>query len=111
MPKKSLIDFLVLLKSDRTRFATYDTRNLAQFIFHAQNEGFEFTKADIDQVIGKLEVDAVTVKDHEEFGASSALWHDMWGCRRLDYLINRLLPRFTDSELAAVSTDDTQEWS
>ena len=111
MPRKSFVDFLILLKSDHTRSATYDTRNLAQFIFHAQNEGFEFTKADVDQVVGKLEVDAITVKDNEEFGANSALWHDMWGCRRLDYLINRLLPRFTDGELAALSTDDTREWS
>lgn len=111
MPRKSFIDFLIFLKSDHARFAAYDTRNLAQFIFHAQNEGFEFTKDDIDQVIGKLEVDAITVKDNESFGANSALWHDMWGCRRLDYLINRLLPRFTDSELATISSDDTREWS
>lgn len=111
MATKSFVDFLISLKSDRVRFATYDTRNLAQFIFHAQTEGFDFTKADVDQVIGKLEVDAVTLKDNEEFGANSALWHDMWGCRRLDYLINRLLPRFTDSELAALSTDETREWS
>jgi hypothetical protein len=111
MARKSFVDFLIFLKSDPTRSATYDTHNLAQFIFHAQNEGFEFTKADIDQVVGKLEVDAVTVKDGEEFGANSALWRDMWGCRRLDYLINRLLPRFTDSELAALSTEDMREWS
>jgi hypothetical protein len=111
MPKKSFVDFLILLKSDPARSATYDTRNLAQFIFHAQNEGFKFTKSDADEVIGKLEVDAVTVKDNEEFGANSALWHDMWGCRRLDYLVNRLLPRFTDSELAALGADDMREVS
>jgi len=111
MPRKSFVDFLALLKSDHTRFSPYDTRNLAQFMFHARNEGYEFTKADVDQVIGKLEVEAITVKDKEEFNANSALWHDMWGCRRLDYLINRLLPRFTDSELAALIADDTQEWS
>lgn len=111
MARKSFVDYLILLRSDQTKSAAYDTRSLAQFMFHAQNEGFEFTKDDIDQVIGKLEVDAVTVKDNEEFGANSALWKDMWGCRRLDYLVNRLLPRFTDSELAALSTDDMKEWS
>jgi hypothetical protein len=111
MPKQSFIDFLTLLKSDQARFEAYNTRNLAQFLFHARNEGYDFTKAEVDQVIGKLEVDAVTIKDNQEFGANSALWHDMWGCRRLDYLVNRLLPKFTDSELAAVSADDTQEWS
>jgi hypothetical protein len=111
MPTKSFVDFLIVLKSDPAKSAIYDTRNLAQFIFHARNEGFDFTKADVDRVVGELEVDAITVKDNEEFGANSALWHDMWGCRRLDYLIDRLLPRFTDSELAALGTDETGEWS
>jgi hypothetical protein len=111
MSRKSFIEFLLSLKSDHTRFAAYDARDLAQFMFHARNEGFQFTKADIDQVTGDLEFQAVSVKDGEPFGADSALWRDMWGRRRVDYLINRLLPRFTDDEVATLGSDDAGERS
>jgi hypothetical protein len=117
MSRKSFIEFLLLLKSDQAKFAAYDARNLAQFQFHAQNEGFLFTKADVDQVIGQLEFQAISAKDADQFGADSALWRDMWGRRRVDYLINRLLPRFTADELAALGSEDSEdaedaeEWS
>jgi hypothetical protein len=103
--EKSFIDFLLSLQSDSARFSAYDGRNLDQLTFHAQNEGFRFTKSDIGQVVGALEFQAVSVKDHQQFGAESGLWRDMWGCRRLDYLVNRLLPRFSADELSVVGSD------
>lgn len=106
MSEKSFIDFLRGLQSDPARFTAYDGRNLDQLTFHAQNEGFRFTKSDIGQVVGALEFQAVSVKDNEQFGADSGLWRDMWGCRRLDYLVNRLLPRFSADELSGIGTGD-----
>jgi hypothetical protein len=103
--EKSFIDFLHSLQSDPVRFSAYDGRNLDQLAFHAQNEGFQFTKSDIGQVIGALEFQAVSAKDNEQFGAESGLWRDMWGCRRLDYLVNRLLPRFSAEELSVIGSD------
>lgn len=105
MSEKSFIDFLRSLQSDSARFGAYDGRNLDQLTFHAQNEGFQFTRSDIGRVIGTLEFQAVSVKDNEPFGAQSGLWRDMWGCRRLDYLVNRLLPRFSAEELSASGSD------
>lgn len=106
MSRKNFVDFLLLLKSDPAKLAVYDTRNLAQFSFHAHNEGFQFSKADIDEVVGELEFKAISAKDNEAVGADSSLWRDMWGRRRVDYLINKLMPRFTGEELAALGSDD-----
>jgi hypothetical protein len=103
--EKSFIDFLHSLQSDSVRLREYDGRNLDQLTFHAQNEGFQFTRSDIGQVIGALEYQAVSVKDNQQFGAESGLWRDMWGCRRLDYLVNRLLPRFSAEELSVIGSD------
>ena len=103
--EKSFIDFLRSLQPDSARFEAYDGRNLDQLAFHAKNEGFQFTKSDIGQVIGTLEFQAVSAKDNEQFGAESGLWRDMWGCRRLDYLVNRLLPRFSAEELSVIASD------
>jgi hypothetical protein len=92
--------FLRALRDDPELLARYDQRNLAQLLFHAKNDGFDFAAADAEEVIGRLEYDVITQQDGEPVDGSSRLWQDMWGRRYLRYLVDHVVRRYTDVELA-----------
>jgi len=68
--------------------ASYGPRNLPQLVFHAKNDGYDFTA------------------DGDAFDGSSRLWREMWGRFHLDYLVECCVSRHTDAELRALVTGD-----
>ena len=43
MSERSFVDFLSALSGDAAMLARYNHRNLPQLLFHARNDGFDFT--------------------------------------------------------------------
>jgi hypothetical protein len=97
------IRFLTVAGSDPEMLARYEGLNLPRLLFHAKNEGYQFTAADAHAVVGRLEFTAVTEKDHEPFDGNSGLWVQMWGQRYLTYIVDRVMSRFDGNELMALS--------
>jgi hypothetical protein len=79
--------------------AGYNQRNLSQLLFHAKNEGFDFTAEEMAEVRGKLEANVILIKDKDPYDGDSQLWREMWGRYHLEYLINHVMKRHTDEEL------------
>ena len=66
--------------------ARYNPRDLTQLVFHARNDGFDFTAEDVADVVGALEASVIVAKDGDPFDATSRLWRRMWGGYHLEYL-------------------------
>jgi hypothetical protein len=101
MSQASFVDFLRACREDARLLNRYDRRDLAQLLFHARNDGYDFTVEDAEAVIGALEYDLITNRDGEPFDGSSRLWRHMWGMRYLGYLVAHVVSRYTDAELLA----------
>lgn len=99
MSQASFLEFLLAARDSPALLARYNRRNLAQLLFHAKNDGFDFTAEEMAAVRAKLEINVITVKDAEPYGASSQLWITMWGKPHLEYLIDHVTRRHTDEEL------------
>jgi len=100
--RKSFLEFLLAARDQpgvRTRYAP---RNLTQLVFHARNEGFDFTVEDVANVVAALEANVVVVKDGDPFDGTSRLWRRMWGAYHLDYMIDSVVRRHTDAELGSL---------
>jgi Nif11 domain len=102
MSQAGFVRFLRAVRDDPELLGRYDGRNLAQALFHAKNDGFDFSAADAEEVIARLEYDLVTERDGQPFDGASRLWHDMWGRRYLGYLVEHVVRRYPDAELAPV---------
>jgi hypothetical protein len=102
MSQQSFVQFLVALRDNPAMLARYDGRNLAQLQFHAKNEGYDFTPAEMGDVVGKLEAGTILNKDKDPFDGTSGLWRRMWGRRHLGYLVDHTVKRHTDDELRAM---------
>jgi hypothetical protein len=102
MSQKSCLEFLVALRDNQALLARYGGRDLPQLLFHARNEGFDFTAGDVADVVGALEANVIVAKDEESFSGSSRLWRQMWGRTHLDYVIEHVVRRHSDAELWAV---------
>ncbi|MDX3107251.1 hypothetical protein [Nonomuraea angiospora] len=100
MAEAEFVRFLEAARSDPGLLARYSPMDLPRVLFHARNDGFGFTEADAERVIGRLEADVVIHKDKEPFDGSSALWRHMWGMRYLDYLVDHVVARYSPEELA-----------
>ncbi|WP_449062742.1 hypothetical protein [Planomonospora algeriensis] len=72
---------------------------MAQLLFHAKNEGFDFDGDDVSAVVSKLEIGVIADKDGEAVDGGSSLWRAMWGRLHLDYLIDHVVSRYSDDEL------------
>ncbi|HET9516457.1 MAG TPA: Nif11-like leader peptide family natural product precursor [Actinoplanes sp.] len=103
MSRQSVLAFLRAARDDRALCARYTARDLTQLVFHARNEGFDFTADELADVVGALEANVILAKDGEQFGAGSGLWRRMWGERHLTYLIESVVRRHGDDELDAVA--------
>lgn len=99
MSQESFMKFLLAVRGSAALLARYNQRNLSQLLFHAKNEGFEFTAEDMAEVIGKLEANVILNKDQDPFDGTSRLWREMWGRYHLEYLVNQVVRRHTDEEL------------
>lgn len=99
MSQQNFLKFILANRENIAMLTLYSPRNLSQLLFHAKNEGFEFTLEDIGDVIGKLEADVILKKDGDPFDGSSRLWRQMWGEYYLEYIVNHLVGRYTDQEL------------
>jgi hypothetical protein len=107
MSRKSFLEFLVAARDSPAMLARYDQRNLPQMLFHARNDGYDFTVDEVSAVIGSLEESVIVHKDDDPFDGTSRLWRHMWGRRHLAYVIDSVLCRHTDAELAALADHGT----
>lgn len=102
MSQQRFLDLLLAARENPELLARFDRRNLAQLLFHAKNEGYDFTAEDVANVAGQLEASVILNKDHDPFDATSGLWRRMWGSRHLGYLVEHVVRRHTDDELRAL---------
>jgi hypothetical protein len=102
MSQKSFLEFLIAARDSAAMRARYNQRNLAQLLFHARNDGFEFTAEDVENVAGALEASVIVTKDRDPFDGTSRLWRQMWGAYHLEYLIDSVVRRHTDAELWSI---------
>jgi hypothetical protein len=100
MSGQGFVDFLKDLRDDPRALDRYRRRDAGQLLFHARNEGYDFTAEDVASVMGPMEWVVVTEKDRQAMDGSSALWRRMWGKTHLDYFVEDVVGRFTDDELA-----------
>jgi hypothetical protein len=100
--RKSVVEFLRATRDDPALRARYERRNLTQLVFHARNDGFDFTADDLAGVVGALEANVIVAKDGDPFDASSRLWRRMWGGYHLTYLVDAVVRRHTDDELSSI---------
>lgn len=99
MSQESFMQFLTAVHDDSALLTRYNQRNLSQVLFHAKNEGFDFTAEDMAEVAGKLEASVILNKDRDSFDGTSRLWRHMWGTCHLEYLVKHVVERHTDEEL------------
>lgn len=99
MSRGGFVDFLVAVRDDPAMRARYDPRDLTRLVFHARNDGFDFTAEDVASVVGALEANVIVAKDADAFDATSRLWRRMWGAYHLQYLVDSVVARHTDEEL------------
>jgi hypothetical protein len=105
MSQKSVLEFLVAARDSTATRSRYSQRNLAQLLFHARNEGFDFTAGDVSSVAGALEANVIRKLDADPFDGTSRLWRQMWGVHHLEYLVEHVVRRHTDAELWSVLND------
>jgi hypothetical protein len=102
MSVKRVAEFLREVRDNAAMLARYNDRNLSELLFHARNEGFDFTAADLAEVVGTLEASVIVTKDHDPFDATSRLWRQMWGRCHLEYLVDHVVRRHSDEELQSL---------
>ena len=102
MSQESFLKFLLAARGGPAMLARYNPRNLSQLLFHAKNDGFDFTAADGAEVVGKLEANVILNKNRDAFDGTSRLWREMWGQYHLEYLIHHVVERHTDEELRSI---------
>lgn len=102
MSQESFLRFLSTARESTAVLTSYNQRNLSQLLFHAKNDGFDFTAAEVAEVVGKLEANVILTKDRDPFDGNSRLWREMWGKCHLEYLVNHVVNRHTDEELRSL---------
>jgi len=100
--QESFLKFLSAAHESAAVLARYNRRNLSELLFHAKNEGFDFTAEEVAEVVGKLEANVILNKDRDPYDGTSRLWREMWGRRHLEYLVNYVVSRHTDEELRSL---------
>ena len=109
MSQESFLSFLVAARDDRALLARYDQRNQAQVVFHARNEGYDFTAEEMAAVVGALEASVILTKDRSPYDGTAPLWRQMWGQRHLGYVVEHVLKRHSDDELRALVAGSTAD--
>ncbi|MEO7194909.1 MAG: hypothetical protein ABIZ05_08815 [Pseudonocardiaceae bacterium] len=109
MSQASFLEFLLSARRSAAVLARYNQRNLSELLFHAKNEGFDFTAEEVAEMIGKLEANVILTKDGDSYDGTSRLWREMWGRRHLEYLVDHVVDRHTDEELRSLIESRSQE--
>ena len=99
MPQQDFLKFVLSLAENTAMLTRYHPRNLSQLLFHAKNEGFDFSVEEMSEVIGKMEANVILRKDGDTFDGTSRLWRQMWGKHHIEYLIDHVVRRHTNEEL------------
>ncbi len=102
MSRRSFLDFLVAVRDNPALRARYEPRDLTRLVFHARNDGYDFTAEDVASVVGALEANVIVAKDGDPFDRTSRLWRRMWGAYHLRYLVDAVVSRHSDDELRAL---------
>lgn len=108
MSHEGFVDFLSAARDSSAVLARYSQRNIAQVVYHAKLDGFDFSTDDMADVIGILEANVIVNKDRDPFDGTSRLWRSMWGVSFLDYLVNHVVRRHTSEELRSLIK--RQQW-
>jgi hypothetical protein len=106
MSQDNVLKFFLAVRDSTAVLVRYDGRNLAELLFHAKNDGFDFTATELADAVGRLEGSVIVNKDRDPYDGSARLWRSMWGHRHLEYLIESVVRRHTDSELCSLITQD-----
>ena len=101
MSLDSALKFFVAARDDPAMVARYDQRSLSQLLFHAKNDGFDFSAWDLAEVAGRIEASIILTKDRDPYDGTARLWRQMWGRYHLGYLVDQVR-RHTDDELNAL---------
>lgn len=101
MSIESVLRFFTAARDDPAMVARYDQRSLSQLLFHARNDGFDFSAWDLAEVAGRIEASIILTKDRDPYDGTARLWRQMWGRYHLGYLVAQVR-RHTDAELAAL---------
>ena len=109
MSQESFMQFLSAAHDNAAMLTSYNQRNLSQLLFHAKNDGYDFTAEDMAAVAGKLEANVLLNKDRGPFDGTSQLWRHMWGKCHLEYLVKHVVERHTNEELQSLISKRKQE--
>jgi hypothetical protein len=109
MSQADVLNFLLAARDDAAIRSQYSQRNLAQLLFHAKNQGYDFSADDVADVVGKLEANVILAKDRDQFDQTSGLWRQMWGQTHFDYVLDHVVARHTEDELRALLTSGEAE--
>ena len=101
MSLESTLKFFVAARDDAGLLARYDARNLSEVLFHAKNDGFDFSARDLAEVAGRIEASIILTKDRDPFDGTARLWRQMWGRYHLGYLVDQVR-RHSEDELNAL---------
>lgn len=106
MSRQSFVQFLLATSGNPAMLARYSLRNLHEVLFHARNDGFDFTGEDVANVIGPLEANVILNMDRDPFDGTSRLWREMWGRPFLEYLVHHVVRRHTEDQLRDLIRND-----
>lgn len=101
MSLESALKFFTAARDDPAMAARYDQRSISQLLFHAKNDGFDFSSWDLAEVAGRIEASIILTKDRDPYDGTARLWRQMWGRHHLGYIVEQVR-RHTDAELAAL---------
>jgi hypothetical protein len=101
MSLESALKFFTTARDDPAFLIRYQQRNLSQLLFHAKNDGFEFSAWELAEVAGRIEASIILTKDRDPFDGTARLWRQMWGRFHLGYLVDQVR-RHSDAELTAL---------
>jgi hypothetical protein len=101
MSLESALKFFAAARDDASLLARYDARNLSELLFHAKNDGFDFSAWDLAEVVGRIEASIILTKDRDPFDGTARLWRQMWGRYHLGYLVDQVR-RHSEDELNAL---------
>ena len=99
MSKENVINFFKVCTDDTILLEKFEQKNLPEILLHAKSLGYSFSSKELATIIGGMEVHIITQKMGEEINAYSSLWPRMWGKSRLEYIVQELLPNFSEAEL------------
>lgn len=100
MSKQSVLDFFHACASDDVLLERYSSKPLPSLLLHARMDGYEISQEDLTDVIGAMEVDVIMQRLGEQIDGNSSLWRQMWGRRRLRYVVDALYRTYGEDELA-----------